>query len=437
MATLFTMPIVFLLLPVFKPIFPGLDPATAAIVIFISLFSGIVSVMNILSRKAVDHLIREGQTWERSGVVQKAKKAYLRAIRIYDTLLFWPFSRNRTAGMICGAIAKFNVNENKENPNFELASAAYLKLHPEDEDAALLWLNQLGRKIFVTSMEQEILTLVVQQHYKKPIFLKITADVFLRLERKDSLAKKLYKNLMTSPKFKDRYETKIQALINEIGEIGEVSDNGEPEISLRDEMTFKDNRTFIPTKTTVPKKISIKALVQKSLHNLVMFFQKTLSNLIRIFKIGMAWVGSFLSFIILSSGKIYVWIKENPKVQNYLKIVFLSIAFLWLAFFITNTITHMLKSKTVEKKNEKKIDVQVVKPFTIQVAAYLKQSHADRYVGLLKKKNILASVKKMDGGGKTWYLVSVSQFADKKSAAKYGRQLKQKKIIDDFFVNNK
>ena len=120
-----------------------------------------------------------------------------------------------------------------------------------------------------------------------------------------------------------------------------------------------------------------------------------------------------------------------------MKIAFLSIVFLWLAFFMINTLAHMFKSKTVEKTSEKQLEVQVDKPFTIQVAAYLKQKHADRYVGLLKKKGIEASVKKMDGGGKTWFLVRVSQFADKNSAAEYGRQLKQEKIIDDFFVNNK
>jgi nicotinamide riboside kinase len=43
----------------------------------------------------------------------------------------------------------------------------------------------------------------------------------------------------------------------------------------------------------------------------------------------------------------------------------------------------------------------------------------------------------VDGGGKTWFVVRVSEFADKKSADTYGRHLKQQKIIDDFFVTNK
>ncbi|MCP4672119.1 MAG: SPOR domain-containing protein, partial [Desulfobacula sp.] len=77
------------------------------------------------------------------------------------------------------------------------------------------------------------------------------------------------------------------------------------------------------------------------------------------------------------------------------------------------------------------------KPFTIQVAAYLKQVHADRYAGVLKKKGFTPFIKKVRGGGKTWYVVRVSEFSDKASAAAFGKKLKDKKIIDDFFVSNK
>jgi cell division protein FtsN len=55
----------------------------------------------------------------------------------------------------------------------------------------------------------------------------------------------------------------------------------------------------------------------------------------------------------------------------------------------------------------------------------------------LKKKGIDAVIKKVAGGGKTWFLVQVSEFTDKKSAEDYGQKLKQNHIIDDFFVNNK
>ncbi len=107
-----------------------------------------------------------------------------------------------------------------------------------------------------------------------------------------------------------------------------------------------------------------------------------------------------------------------------------------LLFFMGSTRSHIFKSRTIEKEKIK-IPVKVFKPFTIQVAAYLKPKHAQRYVDILKKKEIDARIKKVYGGGKTWFVVRVSEFIDKKSAAAYGQKLKKEKIIDDFFVNNK
>jgi septal ring-binding cell division protein DamX len=109
------------------------------------------------------------------------------------------------------------------------------------------------------------------------------------------------------------------------------------------------------------------------------------------------------------------------------------ICFLW---FMVNTLFHMFQSKTPEKETVI-VQNQVPMPFTIQVAAYLKQIHADRYVDSLRKRQIEADVKKTVGGGKTWFVVRVSQFPDKKSAAAYGMKLKQQGLIDDFFVNNR
>lgn len=83
------------------------------------------------------------------------------------------------------------------------------------------------------------------------------------------------------------------------------------------------------------------------------------------------------------------------------------------------------------------IEIQFPKPFTIQVAAYLKQVHADRYAAILKQKGIVPIITKVKGGGKIWYVVRISEFADKATAAAFGKKLKAEKIIDDFFVSNK
>jgi cell division protein FtsN len=76
----------------------------------------------------------------------------------------------------------------------------------------------------------------------------------------------------------------------------------------------------------------------------------------------------------------------------------------------------------------------IPKPFTIQVAAYHKKAHADNYIATLAQKGVETTMKVADGGGKTWYLVRVSEFTDQKSAQVHGNRLKADHIIDEFFV---
>jgi len=106
----------------------------------------------------------------------------------------------------------------------------------------------------------------------------------------------------------------------------------------------------------------------------------------------------------------------------------------WLIFFVWGTFSHMFK--TAEQPAQQ-IKVMIPKPFTIQVAAYHKKTHADNYKATLAQKGIQTTVKVTDGGGKTWYLVQVSEFTDQKSAQVYGNQLKADHVINEFFVTKK
>ena len=75
-------------------------------------------------------------------------------------------------------------------------------------------------------------------------------------------------------------------------------------------------------------------------------------------------------------------------------------------------------------------------PFTIQVAAYLKPDDAQRFVDQLVEKGLDAFWTKAASANRTWYQVKVSHFASKEAARAYGRDLKSKGLIDDFYVAN-
>ena len=73
-------------------------------------------------------------------------------------------------------------------------------------------------------------------------------------------------------------------------------------------------------------------------------------------------------------------------------------------------------------------------PYTLQVAAYLKPEHAERYLKSLRKQAIDAYVIKAPGNEKVWYQVRIAHFPDKATARSYGSGLKEKGIIEDFYV---
>ncbi len=426
LAVLFTIPAVFAVLLLLGPVFPGFNPAVTAIVIFVTVFTVFGSLMDVVARKMLSRLIKEGQTWERSGVASKAHKAYVRAIRIYDTFLFWPFFSRQTAVDLCGAIARFKINSALKHPGFDLACAVYLKRDPEDEDVALPWLKSLRDGKAVSTLEQEVLTVLAQYHYDKPMFSQILTDLFLGLERKDFVARKLYRHAQSTNGPDAEYDKHIENLIGEPDQMENMIAEPDQPLERPSPVIPPVSPPVISPRIKPVQKIQVSAVLKKGASSFVDITKKTGTIL-----------GAVLSAVILTAGRVFTWVKESKKARVYLKTAFLSVVFIWLAFFMINTISHMFKSRVMKKGADKQIQVQVPKPFTIQVAAYLKQSHADRYVATLKKKKINASVKKAAGGGKTWYLVQVSEFVDKQSAAAYGKKLKQQKIIEDFFVNNK
>jgi cell division protein FtsN len=79
---------------------------------------------------------------------------------------------------------------------------------------------------------------------------------------------------------------------------------------------------------------------------------------------------------------------------------------------------------------------QITDQVALQVAAYLKQDYALKRVEDLKQKGLNAYWVETASGGKTWYQVRIAPFRDQSSAREFGRSLKSKGIIDDFYVTS-
>ncbi|MCK5687216.1 SPOR domain-containing protein [bacterium] len=464
-----SIPISFYALRILTRYSPEIDPLITACVSIAGIAFMVTLLMNIIIRKTVTGLIKEGQAWERSGIFNKARKNYVKALRLYDTFLLWPFSAKKTAWQISGAIAKFNLNSldfkfpnrdslngnrlsqgpiEEENQNFKLSTLVYLKMNPEDRDIAQLWLTWLRKSSTLSTFDQEILSMLAEKYYTDTILSVLILDIFLKLKRKDFTAKKLYQNILKDPELKDQYNAKIISLI------GMQEETLELKVSLTKPETVSDTMSEImPEIISDTKSHTIYDMKSDTISDMkpdlewnkkedknnrleiwkmIKIFLSTITSYLKTIQ---TFLGSFLSFVILSIVKIYTFTKESDRVRFYLKAGFLLFISTWLLFLLVNTMSHIFDSRTV-KKEKVEIPIKVPKPFTIQVAAYLKVQHAQRYVDLLSKKKIDARIKKVDGGGKIWYVVRVSEFNDKQSATAYGESLKMDKIIEDFFVSN-
>jgi len=430
--TLCAIPFNFYVLPRLTQFFPRLNPVITGLLTILIIALVLVLLLDRLTLKVIKTLIKEGQAWERSGILSKAQKSYIKALRLYDTFLLWPFSAKKSARIISGAMARFKLNTSSDNQNFKLATAVYLKINPLDEEISRLWLIQLRQSNIISSLEQEVLSVLGEKHYANTLLSSLMVDIFLELGRKDFIAKKLYSQIEKDPALEAKYSDKIENLIGKLD-----GDTLQQEVSFIEPKANLKQQFNMDSVTSMAVRANIKLRSRhKTKFEPGKYIQKIVKKLFVFFKVLWEQIGSVLSFLIISVSKIFSYIKEHERAQFYLKMTFIGMISVWFLFFMITTMSHMFKSK-VDEKQKVIIKVQVPKPFTIQVAAYLTQKHADRYIAILKKKGIDAIVKKVGGGGKIWFVIRVSEFIDKKSATAYGNKLKQEKIIDDFFVNNK
>jgi len=425
-------PVCFYFMASLSNVFPGVPPAVLGTALLFVLGIIIGTFLDRMGKRQIDKLIKEGEIWERAGILSRAERNYAQAVRTYDTFLLSPLFSKKISTRLTGALARFSLTNGIESPYLKLASAVYLKSSPGDETLAGLWLEQLKKEGQAGDLEQEVLTALANIHYTHKKLAVLLVDVLLDLGRMDYAAKRLYKNILDDPELAEEnkrvYRKTIQALL---GEPDEMVEKKAPLPVRSTSLRSLHSPHFQPSRPSRPASRPLD--FGRQLIQLAATFPRAAG--VGLKSVGRAIV-SFLSFCILLLGNIIAFVRERERVGFYLKVGAMGLLSVWLLFFLGNTISHILNSRGVEKE-PKMIEIQAPKPFTIQVAAYLTKDHADRYVAVLKKKGFNPFISEVGGGGKTWYVVRISEFSDKADAAAFGQKLKSEKIIDDFFVSNK
>lgn len=407
-------------------------------------------VLDLAGRRRIRGLVREGALWEQAGIRSRAEERYLKAVRVFDSILISPWAGRNLSVDLTRVMAGFYLTGEVASPGFRQAAARHLLCRPEDETLAMLWLDRyLGESQLPLSdgLDNAVLSVLADAHCQRPRIAQRLAVPFLEQERADVTARRLYRSVLThldedsGAEFPQAYREKMTSLLGSETSLAKAGQNlvQGTDVPAQDEPSGETlaDQVFgagirgegsCPEGTPAPArdggltpyagkvfKIPATALVY------------TVRSLFR---------GGFRA----GTGSVILVrdalsrLNEKGTVKRYAKVLGMSVLTVWAGFFLWTSLAHVFK--TTGTKPVVHSVGQVSGAFTIQVAAYLKQSHADRYLEKLRNRGVAAHVKKAQGGGKTWFLVRVSYFKTKEEAGTFGRKLKAEGKIDDFFVSN-
>ncbi len=430
------MPVSFILLTGIGYFIHGKNSVIAAVILFIIFFT-VGFLMDKTGKNLIHRLVKEAKSWEQAGIYKKSEKLYIRAVRIYDSFLLYPWRNRKTSKNLTCSIAKFSLACSIRNPIFDSAVEYFLSISPDDADIALLWLEHLSSIAPAEPgvKDKEILTNIAEIHTGNPEFVMLIADIFTKLNRCDFTARKIYKKALNIPDLKQTTREAIKECLG--AENKKLSS-----FAVSKESSSFDTDILKGKKTgkTFKSDISTRKFTGDSVLNVINVINYRLQQIFKqIFTIILALLKSFFNAI----SEIISFIRKREKFKIIAKWGISAVICIGIIIFMVNTFSRLFNEKKPEfqkkyefKENIHKTEPALKKLFTIQVAAYLKKKYGDAYVAKLQAKGLDAYLSKTEGGGKTWFIVRISKFPDKKEASQYGKKLKKQGYIDDFFVDN-
>ena len=455
LTTLMVLPSGFILFPRLSRWLLDMPASVFIALMYLFCGLGLGIFMDIVGLWHIRGLIRDAQLWERAGIATRAEKNFIRAVRIYDSAWISPLAVRRARPMLISSLARFYLASGSRRREIQGAASAWLAQNPTDESLARFWLERIQDQDMSGTYPQSILTALADSWYADPEICRTLVDVFLDQGRMDFSARRLYRSFLemiemtggdkdTSQQDKTRIEM-IRDMMSERLDTPEP-EMTEPEMTAPGSGTLGDERgdltTFIPTNQGGESLLT--SLGDQTFgggpagwrpEDDIYAGQQTSGQMSALMSgIGRKVTGGGF-FVANRTGKaryaVLNLIQAREKWWGWVRGIIIACLGVWLIFFVWGTLSHMFKTA---EQPARQIKVVIPKPFTIQVAAYHKKAHADNYMATLAQKGVESTMKVTDAGGKSWYLVRVSEFSDQKSAQAYGNRLKADHIIDEFFV---
>ena len=435
--------------------------------IFMLVYFGLGWISTQWGVKSVIRLVRQAGVCERDGMYAEAELFFRNAMSVFDSFLISPFVKRKKSSRLAARVARFYLARPDKHLESESFLMTYLYDHPEDEEAAETWINQIETRGGLKEEHQELAYRIGTAQSHNDTIQNVLARFFVLMERTDFSALQTYRRIL------DRHDQVPPQFVDHLADLffrERRTDEWALKVYLqafgRDENSRKLLRGIAACLRLTPETERNRHLLQRARSYLEGFDDLQLKQMSSGFKPpeppppppkrrrgpGM---GAAAGQLLQNFGQGFIrgvhsaalWVLEMVKsIQRLFKQsrsarrVFAATVLVGLsaiiAVLIINTIGHL--TRTQKSADAKKVPAAVVvtDPFTIQVAAYLKPEYAHRYVAQLKKQGLDAYWTEAASGNKHWFQVRVSHFKDKDSARAYGESLKARGIIDDYYVAN-
>lgn len=447
----------------------GLEPAwvpvpAAVLVLLVFFFLG--WLFNRLGLFLADRHIEEAVAWERVGSRTAAGVAYEKALAIFDSFLISPRAKRVASDRLTSRLTRFYLAKTDKQQTSETFIAFYLRAHPDDGEVAESWLRQaragegldprlydtaagIGEALAENRVVQQLLARLyltenrtdfpALQTYRRATggrgragrtIARDVARLFLKDGRADEWALQLYLQAAAADEPGPELLNGIAACVHWIPETSRnrrllVLGHQYLEGIAPDQFALM-RVGFTPPKPSEPP------VTQSGLKKIWALTGKGLvAGLVGTFSV--LWGGLRTAHGLVR--KLISRVQRSPLTRPILNWVAVTLLVAAVVVLIINTVGYLVRPRSPGQATApvKKV---VTDRFTLQVAAYLKKKHAEKYVAHLKTLGLDAFWIVTTRRNKTWYQVRVSHFPNKATARAYGQSLKEQGLIDDFYVAN-
>jgi hypothetical protein len=372
---------------------------------------------------------------------------------------------------LTGRLARFYLAQARFDPAAEEFLTRYLWVRPEDEEVAEQWVRQTEGRGGLREEHQDLAARLGAAHPRNAAIQLAQARLFLMLERTDYPALRSYRRVCEgSDPAPEEFRQDLARLLNKSGRSDEWARRvypHAPEAAPEKERPAIDQAREalrVPAEFPAPREpdpdlpadewdepeaaFRISAAADAADEEGPEERESLLSDRraarldLRGFARAMgSAAGAALSAILRLSAALAQAIRFGYRlpvlryVLGVLLIAGVGVGGLWLAIDALDLFDRTA-SEPADAAAPAPASAPAPDPFTLQVAAYLKSEHAVKRVEELKSKGLDAYWTETSSGGKTWYQVRISHFPDQQSAREYGRKLKGKGLIDDFYVTS-